>query len=49
MSYTPKIGPKIPFTETAFAEMKKAQTKLNQELVEVMERLKVAREMGDLS
>lgn len=43
------ITPKIPFTQLAYAEMKSEEARLKHELKEVMERLKVAREMGDLS
>lgn len=41
--------PKIPFTKQAYQELQAKFKKLTQERVEVMERLKVAREMGDLS
>lgn len=49
MKFVPRTPPKIPFTQTAFEEMRQNQARLTQELKEVMARLKVAREMGDLS
>jgi len=49
MKFIPRTPPKIPFTQAAFEEMQQNQTRLNHELIEVMARLKIAREMGDLS
>jgi transcription elongation factor GreA len=40
---------KIPFTQTAYQQLQADFDKLTQERVEVMARLKTAREMGDLS
>lgn len=39
----------IPFTQDAYEKIKSDVKKLQQERVEIMERLKTAREMGDLS
>lgn len=44
-----KIQPTIPFTQTKFDELKQKRDNLNKEQKEVMHRLQVAREMGDLS
>ena len=41
--------PKIPFTQEAYTKMHQDFARLTKERVEVMERLKIAREMGDLS
>jgi len=44
-----KITPTIPFTAAAYAQNQAEFERLTQQRVEVMERLKAAREMGDLS
>lgn len=41
--------PAIPFTKNAYEQIEKEYKKLKKERAEVMERLKTAREMGDLS
>lgn len=45
----PKPIPTIPFTQEAFDKLENDLKKLQKERVEIMERLKTAREMGDLS
>lgn len=45
----PKPVPTIPFTEDAYEKMRSNLKRLKQERIEIMERLKTAREMGDLS
>lgn len=45
----PKPTPTIPFTQTAYEKLQHDYARLQQERTEVMERLKTAREMGDLS
>lgn len=45
----PKPLPTIPFTQEALDKIKKQYHSLQLERKEIMERLKIAREMGDLS
>lgn len=48
MKYPDPI-PTIPFTKEAYEKLKSEYQRLKKERIEIMERLKVAREMGDLS
>lgn len=45
----PKIKPTIPFTQAAYTKNQQEFDRLTRLRKEVMERLKIAREMGDLS
>lgn len=45
----PKPIPTIPFTKDAFEKLETEYQRLQKERIEIMERLKIAREMGDLS
>ncbi len=45
----PSQEPKIPFTQEAYEKMQQDFERFTLERAEVMERLKIAREMGDLS